>query len=75
MLGPGLGKLFLVAVVFAVTVCALAVHAGAVRLIFAMARDNNLPFARSLAAGPAQTRTPLVPGRGHGSRWRRSPAR
>ena len=31
------------------TVCALAVHASAVRLIFAMARDNNLPFARFLA--------------------------
>ena len=37
--------LFLADVVFAVFVCALAVHAGTVRLVFAMARDNNLPFA------------------------------
>ena len=44
VLGPGLGTLFLVDVVFAVFVCALAVHAGTVRLIFAMARDNNLPL-------------------------------
>ncbi len=35
--------------IFAVFVCALAVHAGSVRLMFAMARDNNLPFAHSLA--------------------------
>src|SRR5262249_57433360 len=40
--GP-LGTLFLCDVVFAIVVCALAVHAGAVRLGFAMGRDNNLP--------------------------------
>jgi urea carboxylase system permease len=61
VLGNRLGKLFLVTVVFAVTVCALAVHASAVRLIFAMARDNNLPFARSLARVQHETRTPIVP--------------
>jgi urea carboxylase system permease len=47
VLGSGLGTLLLVDVVFAVFVCALAVHAGTVRLIFAMARDNNLPLARA----------------------------
>ena len=61
VLGPGLGNLFLVAVVFAVTVCALAVHASAVRLIFAMARDNNLPFARFLARVQHTTQTPIAP--------------
>ena len=61
MLGPGLGSLFLIVVVFAVTVCALAVHAGAVRLIFAMARDNNLPFAHFLSRVQHTTRTPIAP--------------
>ena len=58
VLGPGLGTLFLVDVIFAVFVCALAVHAGTVRLIFAMARDNNLPFARSLGHVPATDARP-----------------
>ena len=48
VLGPRLGVFLLVGVIFAVFVCALAVHAGSVRLMFAMARDNNLPFAHSL---------------------------
>src|SRR5271166_3859766 len=48
-LGPELGKVFLGVVIFAVTECALAVQAGTVRLIFAMARDNSLPCARILA--------------------------
>jgi urea carboxylase system permease len=61
VLGPALGNLFLCAVVFAVTVCGLAVHASAVRLIFAMARDNNLPFARPLARVQQKTQTPIVP--------------
>ena len=61
MLGPELGKVFLGVVIFAVFVCALAVHAGTVRLIFAMARDNNLPFARILARVQHETRTPIVP--------------
>ncbi len=51
MWGP-LGKIFLVCIVVAVTVCSLAVHAAAIRLTFAMARDNALPFGG--AAGPRQ---------------------
>src|SRR5262249_54966234 len=39
----------------------LAVHAGSVRLVFAMARDNHLPFARALAHVPERTRAPIVP--------------
>ena len=47
--------------VCAVSACALAVHAGTVRLIFAMARDNSLPFARTLARVRHETRTPIAP--------------
>ena len=61
VLGPGLGRLFLIDVVFAVFVCALAVHAGTVRLIFAMARDNNLPMARALGHVPRRTQAPALP--------------
>ncbi len=61
VLGSGLGRLFLVDVVFAVFVCALAVQAGTVRLIFAMARDNNLPFARWLGRVPRRTQAPARP--------------
>jgi urea carboxylase system permease len=61
VLGEGLGNLFLWDVVFAITVCTLAVHTGIVRLIFAMARDNNLPFGRRLAHVSPSSRTPVVP--------------
>jgi urea carboxylase system permease len=61
VLGSSLGTLFLIDVVFAVFVCALAVHAGTVRLIFAMARDNNLPMARALGHVSRRTRTPALP--------------
>jgi urea carboxylase system permease len=61
VLGAKLGALFLADVIFAVLVCALAVHAGSIRLVFAMARDNNLPFARSLAHVQERTRAPIVP--------------
>ncbi|MGC8638470.1 MAG: amino acid permease [Isosphaeraceae bacterium] len=60
-LGRELGGIFLVTVIFAISVCALAVHAGTVRLIFSMARDNSLPFARGLARITAETSTPIVP--------------
>jgi urea carboxylase system permease len=60
-LGEWVGNLFLWNVIFAITVCALAVHTGAVRLIFAMARDNNLPFAPALARVSARSGTPLLP--------------
>jgi urea carboxylase system permease len=61
VVGEPLGTLFLIDVIFAVTVCALAVHAGAVRLMFAMARDNTLPFSAAVARVSATSRTPIVP--------------
>ena len=60
MWGP-LGKIFLVCIVVAVTVCALAVHTAAIRLSFAMARDNALPFAEKLAEVNPNTQTPILP--------------
>ena len=46
VLGEKLGVLLLVEVIFAVFVCALAVHAAAVRLMFAMARDQQPSVCR-----------------------------
>jgi urea carboxylase system permease len=60
MWGP-LGKIFLVCIVVAVTVCSLAVHTAAIRLTFAMARDNALPFGEKLARVNPKTQTPIIP--------------
>ena len=60
MWGP-LGKVFLTCIVIAVTVCSLAVHTAAIRLTFAMARDNALPFGEKLARVNPDTQTPITP--------------
>ncbi|MFI6169913.1 APC family permease [Nocardia sp. NPDC051052] len=60
MWGP-LGRIFLCCIVIAVTVCSLAVHTAAIRLTFAMARDNALPFGEKLARVHPKTQTPVVP--------------
>ena len=59
-LGSPVGKAFLVCVVVAVTVCVLAVHSAAIRLMFAMARDNNLPASRHLARVHPVHKTPVA---------------
>lgn len=61
VLGGVLGPPFLAVVAFSIFVCALTVHAAAVRLVFAMARDNHLPFSAALARVSAGSRTPTVP--------------
>ena len=61
VMGGLLGRIFLVCIVVAVTVCSLAVHTAAIRLTFAMARDNALPFGEKLARVNSQTQTPIVP--------------
>src|SRR5262249_43127534 len=61
VLGVELGTLFLVAVVFAVFVCALAVQAASVRLLFSMARGHNFPFWPALSHVHTRTRAPIVP--------------
>jgi amino acid transporter len=60
-LGGGVGKVFLICIVIAVTVCALAVHTAGIRLMFAMARDNALPAAARLARIDPKRKTPIIP--------------
>ncbi|WP_440708205.1 APC family permease [Herbiconiux sp. YIM B11900] len=60
-LGGPLGTAFLVCIVIAVTVCALAVHTAGIRLMFAMARDNALPGSRMLARVDPKRKAPVVP--------------
>ena len=61
VLGTTIGEIFLWCVVIAITVCCLAVHTATIRMIFAMARDNNLPAGEQLARVHPKTRTPIIP--------------
>jgi urea carboxylase system permease len=61
VLGGTIGDLFLWAVVIAITVCNLAVHTAAIRMMFAMARDNNLPAGEHLAKVDPVHKTPVIP--------------
>ena len=60
VLGETTGRLFLCIVIFAIIVCTLAVHSGAVRLMFAMGRDGCLPFSKSLSEVSSKTQTPVL---------------
>jgi len=60
VLGETTGKLFLCNVIFAITVCTLAVHSGSVRLMFAMGRDGCLPFSKSLSEVSSRTQVPVL---------------
>jgi len=60
VLGNTMGKLFLCIVIFAISVCTLAVHSGSVRLMFAMGRDGRLPFSKSLSEVSSKTQTPVL---------------
>ncbi|RJQ70155.1 amino acid permease [Pseudonocardiaceae bacterium YIM PH 21723] len=61
VLGPTVGRVFLLVVFIAITVCVLAVHTAAIRIAFAMARDNALPAGRLLATVSPRTGTPVLP--------------
>ena len=61
VLGNTIGDIFLWCVVIAITVCCLAVHTAAIRMMFAMARDNNLPAGEHLAKIDPRTKTPIIP--------------
>ncbi|MHA6784342.1 APC family permease [Pseudonocardia saturnea] len=61
VLGGTVGTIFLIAIVIAITVCALAVHTAAIRLMFAMARDNALPAGATLARIDPVRKTPVIP--------------
>src|SRR6185295_11945754 len=60
ILGDTTGSLFLCIVIFAIIVCTLAVHSGAVRLMFAMGRDGCMPFSKSLSRVSSKTHTPVL---------------
>ncbi|SHN16725.1 amino acid/polyamine/organocation transporter, APC superfamily [Streptomyces yunnanensis] len=60
-LGSTVGQIVLWCVVVAITVCELAVHTAAIRLAYAMARDNNLPASARLARVSPRFQTPVVP--------------
>jgi urea carboxylase system permease len=56
-----IGKLFLIDTAIAIFVCCLAIHAMSVRILFAMGRDNNLPFGKQLASVSGKRRVPVTP--------------
>jgi urea carboxylase system permease len=61
VLGNTWGNLWLADVALAIFVCCLAIQAMSIRILFSMARDGNLPFARAFASVSAQRRVPIVP--------------
>ena len=60
-LGDTLGRVFLVDVALAVSVCTLAIQTATTRMIFSMARDKALPFSTALAKVNQRTGTPIRP--------------
>lgn len=60
VVGVTLGRIFLCIVIFAIIVCTLAVHSGAVRLMFAMGRDGCLPYSKPLSQVSSKTHTPVL---------------
>ena len=61
VLGDVLGKILLACVAIAIFVCTLANQTGAIRMIFAMARDNALPGSVRLARISQKSKTPAMP--------------
>ena len=61
VLGSTVSKIFLADVALAIFVCCLAIHAMSVRILFAMGRDNNLPFGSRLASVSGTRRVPVFP--------------
>lgn len=59
-LGTFWGKLLLIDVAFAVSVCTLAIQTAAARMIFSMARDQVLPGSTQLARVSPRFGTPLL---------------
>ncbi|MEV4234617.1 amino acid permease [Nocardia sp. NPDC050408] len=55
------GKVLLGCVAVAITVCTLAIQTAGSRLMFSMARDGKLPFARRLAVVHPRFGTPVLP--------------
>ncbi|OJF83913.1 amino acid permease [Nocardia seriolae] len=55
------GKVILACVACAITVCTLAIQTAGSRLLFSMARDRRLPFAKQLSAVHPRFGTPVWP--------------
>ena len=60
-LGTFLGDTLLVCAAVAIFVCCLANQTGAVRMIFAIARDNGFPGSHKLARISERDKTPVIP--------------
>ncbi|MFJ1973752.1 amino acid permease [Streptomyces sp. NPDC087903] len=60
-LGDGVGRALLADVVVAIAVATLAIQTAACRMLFSMARDGQLPFARRLAKVNPRTGMPGAP--------------
>ena len=60
VLGKTLGNLVLGCVVIAIFICILANQTGAMRMIFAMSRDNALPASSALARVNKVTKAPVL---------------
>ena len=67
VLGQGPGTMFLITVIFAISVCALAVHAGTVRLMFSIAQEQPA-VCPGTGAGSGGDGHADRSGRGHRSR-------
>jgi urea carboxylase system permease len=61
VLGNGLGDVFLICSAIAITVCCLAVQTAAIRLIFSMGRDGQLPFGKQMAKVSTKSGVPVIP--------------
>ena len=60
VLGHTLGHIALTAVAIAIFVCILANQTGAMRMLFAMSRDNALPGSSALARVSRNTKAPVL---------------
>lgn len=60
-LGSTVGKIFLVDVTIAISVCTLAIQTAATRMMFSMSRDGALPFSGVLGHVNEVTGTPVAP--------------
>jgi urea carboxylase system permease len=59
-LGPVGGRILLVDVVIAISVCTLAIQTAGSRMVFSMARDGVLPFSRALGHVSPRSGTPIL---------------
>lgn len=74
-LGDTVGKILLAAIGIAIFVCCVANHTSAIRMIFAMTRDNALPASAQLAKVNRTLGIPVNPHPGHGGHRHPHPAR